>query len=117
MKRLRRRVRRGRRLKLYLAIGFLIFGCAGAFPLYLQSSPIRSIRPSAPIREYVLKLNGAITLSSAGALVALSDGLFQREGLSVQLRHGTDDADALSAVAGDDQLIGLASAQGFLKAR
>jgi ABC-type nitrate/sulfonate/bicarbonate transport system substrate-binding protein len=95
----------------------LIFGCAGAFPLYLQSSPIRSIRPSAPIREYVLKLNEAITLSSAGALVALSDGLFQREGLSVQLRHGTDDADAISAVAADDHFIGVASAQSFLKAR
>jgi len=49
--------------------------------------------------------------------MAASDGLFQREGLSVQLRRGTDDEDAITTVATDDHVIGLASAQGFLKAR
>jgi hypothetical protein len=30
-------------------------------------------------KEYVVKLNGAITPSSAGIIVALADGLFGRE--------------------------------------
>jgi ABC-type nitrate/sulfonate/bicarbonate transport system substrate-binding protein len=67
--------------------------------------------------NYVLKLNGAITPSSAGALIAISDGLFQRNGVTVHLLPGTDDADVTSAVAADEHIIGLASAQGFLKAR
>jgi NitT/TauT family transport system substrate-binding protein len=43
--------------------------------------------------------------------------LFQQEGLSVQLLQGKDDADVTSAVAADPQIIGVASTQGFLKAR
>jgi ABC-type nitrate/sulfonate/bicarbonate transport system substrate-binding protein len=121
MKRVRRRARRGRRLKSYLAIGFLVFGCSVGCLLYLQPSPIGAIESSPPasttVKEYVLKLNGAITPSSAGALMALHDGLFRREGLNVQLRHGADDAEVVSAVAVDDHVIGLASTQGFLKAR
>jgi ABC-type nitrate/sulfonate/bicarbonate transport system substrate-binding protein len=69
------------------------------------------------VNTYVLKLNGPITPSSAGALVAIWDGLFQRNGLSVQLHPGTDDTDVTSSVAADEHIIGLASTQGFLKAR
>jgi len=65
----------------------------------------------------ILKLNGAITPASVGAIMAISDGLFQREGLSIELRPGTNDADAASSVAADEHIIGLASAEGFLKAR
>jgi len=79
-------------------------------------SSTEKIRTPAP-GTFVLKLNGAITPSSAGALIAISDSMFQRDGLAVQLLPRTDDADVTSAVAADDHIIGLASAQGFLKAR
>jgi putative hydroxymethylpyrimidine transport system substrate-binding protein len=79
--------------------------------------PTLEAAPALAGGTYVLKLNGAISPSSAGALMAISDGLFQRQGLSVQLRSGKDDADVASAVAADEHVIGLASAQGFLKAR
>jgi ABC-type nitrate/sulfonate/bicarbonate transport system substrate-binding protein len=96
-------------------------GFALAVLLYLSASPIGpapSPPPASPaIGEYILQLNGAITPSSAGALMAISDGLFEREGLSVKLRPGKDDADVTSAVAANARIIGIASAQGFLKAR
>lgn len=82
--------------------------------------PIQSTGESRPVAAndtYMLKLNGPITLSSAGAIIAISDGLFQREGLDVQLLPGGSDQDATSSVAADERIIGLASAQGFLKAR
>jgi putative hydroxymethylpyrimidine transport system substrate-binding protein len=121
MKRLRRRYKRSRRLGSYFAIGFLIIALAVGTLAYLQSGSSASIQSpiaSTPTASrYVLKLNGAITPSSAGPLIAVSEGLFQRRGLSVELRHGINDADVTSAVAADDRVIGLASAQGFLKAR
>lgn len=68
-------------------------------------------------RAFVLKLNGSITPSSAGVLMAISDELFARRGLSVEVRAGENDEDAASAVASNENVIGIASAQGFLKAR
>ena len=66
---------------------------------------------------YLIKLNGPITLSSAGTIDAISNGYFKREGLDVRLTPGTSDAEVTSLVAADDHVIGLASAQEFLKAR
>jgi putative hydroxymethylpyrimidine transport system substrate-binding protein len=89
--------------------------------LYWQSGPgeaQQAALPSSPVvSEYILKTNSALTPSSAGALIAIAEGLFQQEGLSVQLRPGKDDADVTAAVAADPHIIGIASAQGFLKAR
>lgn len=84
---------------------------------YRYPSPI-SHEPF-PVRSsaYVLKLNGPTTLAFAGPIVAISDKLFEHEGLNVRLQTGTSDADATSAVAKDPRTIGIASAQGFLKAR
>lgn len=67
--------------------------------------------------SYVLKLNGAATPALAGPIVAISDKLFDHEGLNVRLQEGISDADATSVVAADPRTIGIASAQGFLKAR
>jgi hypothetical protein len=76
---------------------------------------LATLPPSS--KEYVVKLNGAITPSSAGIIVALADGLFGRGGLSVSLLSGSGDADAIASAATDDHVIGLASAAGFLRAR
>lgn len=87
---------------------------------YSFREPVQSAAEMAPppsSAAFVLKLNGPITPSSAGTLVAIADGMFQREGLNVELRSGTSDADVTSNVASDDHVIGLASAHGFLKAR
>jgi len=96
-------------------------GISLALRLYLQPKPIGPALSSSPASAaagyYVLQLNGAVTPSYAGALIALSDSLFQHEGLSVQLRSGKDDAEVTSAVAVDPHVIGVASAQAFLKAR
>ena len=118
MNRVGRRAKRLRR-GLYLAIGVVAFCVAvGGLGLHLergQSKPLATLPPSS--KEYVVKLNGAITPSSAGIIVALADGLFGRGGLSVSLLSGSGDADAIASAATDDHVIGLASAAGFLRAR
>jgi putative hydroxymethylpyrimidine transport system substrate-binding protein len=87
------------------------------FLVHSYSNEVAPSHSTNSTTDYVLQLNGPITPSSAGALIAISDDLFGREGLSIQLRPGTSDADAASAVAADPGVIGLISAQGFLKAR
>ena len=118
MNRVGRRAKR-RRPGVYLAVGVVAFCVAvGGLGLHLergQSKPLATLPPSS--KEYVVKLNGAVTPSSAGVIVALADGLFGREGLSVSLLSGSGDADAIASVVADDHVIGLASAAGFLKAR
>ena len=84
---------------LYLAVGVVAFCVAvGGLGLHLergQSKPLATLPPSS--KEYVVKLNGAITPSSAGIIVALADGLFGRGGLSVSLLSGSGDADAIAS--------------------
>jgi ABC-type nitrate/sulfonate/bicarbonate transport system substrate-binding protein len=95
-----------------LAAGFLVSWQSRL--IVPATSPLTA---AAPASDYVLKLNGAITPSSAGVLIAISDGLFQREGLTLQLQRGTGDADVISTVARDEHVLGLASAEAFLRAR
>lgn len=121
MKRRRRTARRRPRLTPFLAVGFLAAALAAGFLLSSQNElvvPATSPPPAAPpASDYVLKLNGPVTPSSAGVLMAISDGLFQREGLTLRLQRGTGDADVLSTVTDGDRVLGLVSAEGFLKAR
>ncbi len=70
-----------------------------------------------PLRSIVLKLNDGVSASSAGVLMAISEGLFQQQDVTFQLLAGTGDVDAISTVARDECVIGLASAADFLKAR
>jgi hypothetical protein len=65
----------------------------------------------------VLKLDGPISASSAGALVAISDKLFAWEGIEIELETGTGDTDAISAVTDNETMVGLSSAAGFIRAR
>jgi putative hydroxymethylpyrimidine transport system substrate-binding protein len=95
-----------------LAVGFLL-----SWQSRLFVAGTSALSAEAPATDYVLKVNGAITPSSGGALIALSDGLFQREGMTLQLQRGTGDADVISSVAHSNRVVGLASAEAFLKAR
>ena len=72
---------------------------------------------TAESRPYVLKWNGPITPTAAGIIVAQADGLFAREGLTITLQAGRDDAEVAATVAADDHVIGQVTAYGFLKAR
>jgi len=87
------------------------------FVLRLEPGQSEAVKPEISSAEYTVKLNRPISPSSAGTIVALSDGLFLRERLSVRLVVGVDDSYAISAVAANENTIGLASAAGFLKAR
>jgi len=118
MNRVRRKARRGRRGRYLIAGAVACCLAVGLLGLQLQSSQKNQLAPLlSSSNEYVLKLNGAIAPSSAGVIVALADGLFERNGLSVRLVRGTGDADAIASVAADDHFIGHASAAAFLKAR
>jgi ABC-type nitrate/sulfonate/bicarbonate transport system substrate-binding protein len=118
MKRRRRRARPRVRLTSVLVAGFLVIGMAvGLLGLQPRLLGTAAGPVAVSASDYVLKFNGAITPSSAGVLMAISDALFQREGLTLRLLRGTGDADVISAVADNDHEIGLATAEAFLKAR
>ena len=88
-----------------------------SFHLREPIEPVSKAESKPAASNYVLKLNGALSPSSAGALIAISDGLFERLGMNVRLLPGSGDADVAASVATDDHVIGLVSAQGFLQAR
>ncbi|WP_283841889.1 ABC transporter substrate-binding protein [Bradyrhizobium jicamae] len=106
------------RLGLPLFAGLVIVSTLAALILVRQR-PTRSEALTAkavPI-QYTLKLGGPVSLTSAGTIMAIADGLFLREGLQLRLVAGSTDGDAISAVASDEHTIGLASTAAFLKAR
>ncbi len=90
---------------------------AGLARYYGSSSSVDEKPLPSASSAYVLKLNGAVTPAFAGPIVAIAENLFEHEGLSVRLQPGTSDAETTSVVAADPHAIGVASAQGFLKAR
>jgi hypothetical protein len=108
------------RRKSYLVVGLWLFGGAGAF--YLSTSPIGSTQLWASFsptseEKYVVKLNDAIGPLVSGHINCIIRRSVLTGGLSVQLLNGSGDADAISSVAANDHVIGLASAQAFLEAR
>src|SRR3984957_9314692 len=103
-RRTRRVFPRRRRSTSLWTIALLVFASLAGLTWYDLRDPLQAAGETGytpPTSNYVLKLNGAFTPSSAGALIAVSDGVFQRGGLTVQLLPGTDDADVTSSVAAD----------------
>lgn len=117
MRKLTRKQKQSARIRPYA----IALGLAGTLALlaFSISSPSRPESKSSALNgpKYVLKLNGPISASSAGVLVAVSDGLFAREGIEMELATGSNDADAISAATNSGMVVGLSSAVGFLKAR
>lgn len=105
------------RLTSRLVAGFSV-ACALATFVFvgLKAFPSEGAELTAAA-QYTLKLNRAISPASAGTILAASDGLFTRAGLGVRMVAGSGDADAIAAVAADENTIGVASAAAFLKAR
>src|SRR6266702_2297520 len=117
MKRDRRKARRvGSGVHLFTGL-FIASFLVVIFVFRLEPGQSEALKSEIAPAQYTLRLSGPISPSSAGTILALSDGLFLREGLSISLVAGADDSDAISAVAADENTIGLASAAGFLKAR
>lgn len=84
---------------------------------WLKPTRSEAINPKDHPAQYTLKLSGPLSPASAGAIVGVSDGLYARAGLDLRIVAGSEDDDAIAAVAADEYTIGLASAAGFLIAR
>lgn len=116
MKTARRKSHTARSISRVLA-GFSLACASATFVfVWLKSFPSQAAKLPAAA-EYTLKLNRAISPASGGTILAASDGLFTRAGLGVRVVAGSGDADAIAAVAADENTIGVASAAAFLKAR
>ncbi|MGY4606976.1 NitT/TauT family transport system substrate-binding protein [Bradyrhizobium sp. USDA 4474] len=94
----------------------LAFALATLLVVWLKPSPSEGAELPTAV-QYTLKLNRTISPASAGTILAASDGLFTRAGLGVRVVAGAGDADAIAAVAADENTIGVVSAAAFLKAR
>src|SRR4051812_15899645 len=122
MKTPRGKNRRKRASKMNLTMGILAFASVVCVLFYPRPSSVEVQTHPPPshasaTKEFTLIIAGAISPSLSGVLVALSDGLFQLEGLSVRLQRGKDSTDVVTTVAANDHAIGIASAQAFLEGR
>ena len=116
MKRVRRKTHTAR-ITSHVLAGFSLACALATFVfVWLKSSPSEGAE-FLVATQYTLKLNRAVSPAWAGAILAASDGLLTRAGLGVRVVAGSGDADAIAAVAADENTIGVASAAAFLKAR
>lgn len=117
MKRVRSRARAAR-LSSHAVAGLMVVCIVASFAfIWLKPSRSEAIKLDAVPAHYTLNLSGPVSPASAGIILAISDGLFAREGLSVRVVAGSGDDDAIAAVIANENTIGIASAAGFLKAR
>lgn len=108
----------GKALAICRLVALIMIGASVVFgSLFMRPAPIEAQHAAKSTAEYTLKLNGSISPALAGTIVAISDGLFLRQGLRVHLTSGLGDDDAIRSVATDESIVGIASAAGFLKAR
>jgi ABC-type nitrate/sulfonate/bicarbonate transport system substrate-binding protein len=71
---------------------------------------------SSPLSA-TLRLQGAFGPDFAGEMVAARAGLFEREGLHIELKAGNSEADPVQLVSSGFDLFGVANAGNFLSAR
>jgi ABC-type nitrate/sulfonate/bicarbonate transport system substrate-binding protein len=78
-----------------------------------------SAAPSAPqsILYATVRLDAPFDPSFAGEMIAARAGLFEHEGLSVELKPGSAESDAVRQVSDDTKTIGVANAERMLLAR
>src|SRR4051812_12422328 len=109
-------MKKARRKAKALAIGrltvvLILMGASAVFgSLFIRPAPIEAQQAAKFTSEYTLKLNGPISPALAGTIVAISDGLFMRQGLRVHLTSGLGDDDAIRSVATDESIVGIVSA-------
>lgn len=96
------------------AIGAMVFvGALWSF----QQATTPSIGAPAKLTSVSLRLNGSFAPKYAGEMVAARTGLFDREGLQIELKPGGNGADSISSVASGADTFGVARGIDFLVAR
>ncbi len=89
-----------------VAAGYLLRFRTSAAPSVPQSALFATVRLDAPFDP-----------SFAGEMVAARAGLFEREGLSVELKPGSAETDVVRQVSDDAETIGVVNAESVLLAR
>jgi len=87
---------------------------------YQLSTPSRSVplREAAPaVSKASLRLMSSFEPAAAGVMVAAGAGVFDREGLRLEIRPGSNADDPISSVANGSDTFGLTRADTFLVAR
>lgn len=108
-------MRRGDAVK--YGIGVAVLLAAGILALSLSRVTGSSVNPDIPIgSKFSLRLLGPLTVGQAGEIVAARAGLFDRAGISVQLKPAGD-VDPLKSVVDGTDTFGVADAGAFLVAR
>ncbi len=82
-----------------------------------QTTRLRSENVPTGLVPISLRLNGPFDSSFAGEMVAARAGLFEREGLHIELKPGGVEADPIDLVAIGADAIGVVGADRFLLAR
>jgi ABC-type nitrate/sulfonate/bicarbonate transport system substrate-binding protein len=83
----------------------------------LRFQPSAAPRATQSVMYATVRLNAPFDPSFAGEMVAARAGLFAREGLSVNLKPGSADTDAIRQVNDNAGEIGVAKAESMLLAR
>jgi ABC-type nitrate/sulfonate/bicarbonate transport system substrate-binding protein len=99
-----------------ISIVTVVVGSVGAlWSLQRQQTPM--IETQAKLTHVSLRLNGPLDATHAGEIVALRSELFERAGLSVELKPSGPDADPIASVASGSDIFGVARGDTFLVAR
>lgn len=98
------------------SIAMVIMVSIGAL-LSFQRTTTQSIDAPAKLIEISLRLNGPLGPQHAGEMVAARSGLFERDGLHLELKPGDIDADPITFVSSGADTFGVARGDSFLVAR
>ncbi len=98
------------------SIVVVVVGSIGALWSY-QRTTARSTDVPPKLTEISLRLNGPFGPIFAGEMVAARSGLFEREGLHLELKPGGVDADPITLVSSGADTFGVARGDAFLVAR
>jgi ABC-type nitrate/sulfonate/bicarbonate transport system substrate-binding protein len=94
----------------------LAVGAGAAFQLLIRQDYQTPPAP-LPVSVVGVRLMGALGPAFAGDMVASRAGLFEQEGILIQLRPANDTSDSISSVASGVDAIGISRADSFLVAR
>ena len=98
------------------SIVVVVVGSIGALWSF-QRTTTQSVDAPAKLIEISLRLNEPLGSQYAGEMVAARSGLFEREGLHLELKPGGIEADPITLVSSGADTFGVARGDAFLVAR